>query len=231
MNCFALVPAAGSGARFGAGWPKQYHPVLGKPMMFHTLRALAEVAEIARVFVVLAPDDTHWARCDWQPLSGRVTPLFCGGASRSESVRNSLRALRETIADEDWVLVHDAARCCVRPEQVQRLIAEVADDPVGGLLGLPVADTIKRAVPDEDVMRVAETVSRTGLWQAQTPQMFRYGLLRRALEQCPDVTDEAGAVEKLGLAPRLIAADATNLKVTYASDIELAAAILASRKQ
>ncbi|MCX7896461.1 MAG: 2-C-methyl-D-erythritol 4-phosphate cytidylyltransferase, partial [Rhodocyclaceae bacterium] len=127
--------------------------------------------------------------------------------------------------------VHDAARCCIKPAAVRRLIEEVGDDEVGGLLALPVTDTLKRARRESGcVLRVADTVSRDDLWQAQTPQMFRYGLLMRALERFPEVTDEAGAVERLGMSPRLVLGDALNLKVTHPSDIELATAILRAQR-
>ena len=130
-------------------------------------------------------------------------------------------------AEDDWVLVHDAARPCLSREMLGGLLSELADDPVGGILAVPVADTVKRADAEQ---RVAATEPRDGLWQAQTPQMFRYGLLGDALQKCRDVTDEAGAVEALGLKPKLVRGDATNLKVTYPADLALAAMILRARK-
>lgn len=231
MHYFALVPAAGGGARMGGECPKQYLMLAGQPLIRHALNTLAAVPEIERVFVVLSPDDVRWGDFDWSELTPRLTVLRCGGATRAESVTQGLRAMREYLAAEDWVLVHDAARACLARTHVEKLIAEVGDDPVGGLLAVPVADTLKRAKDRvADGVRIAATVPREGLWQAQTPQMFRYGLLSEALEFAPCVTDEASAVEALGLHPRLVAADATNLKVTYPLDLKLAEWILQNRK-
>jgi 2-C-methyl-D-erythritol 4-phosphate cytidylyltransferase len=214
----------------GGDCPKQYLPLAGKPLIRHTLGVLAAVPVIARVFVVLAPDDTHWDDFDWRDLEPRLTVLRCGGATRAESVTNGLRAMRAPVGTDDWVLVHDAARVCLTRAHVEKLISEVGNDPVGGLLAVPVADTLKRAQePTSDGVRVAATVPREGLWQAQTPQMFRYGLLAEALEYAPTVTDEASAIEALGRHPRLVAADATNLKVTYPLDLQLAEWILQNR--
>jgi 2-C-methyl-D-erythritol 4-phosphate cytidylyltransferase len=228
MSYFALVPAAGGGTRMEATCPKQYLTLAGRPLLRHTLEALASVPAIEQVFVVLAPDDAHWDVCEWGDLDGRLTVLRCGGATRAESVTNGLRVLDERIAPADWVLVHDAARCCLTRAHIEKLIAEVGDDQVGGLLAVPVADTLKRT---QDGVHVAATVPREGLWQAQTPQMFRYGMLREALEYAPAVTDEASAIEALNLHPRLVAADATNLKVTYPLDLHLAEWILANRER
>jgi len=214
----------------GGDCPKQYLPLAGKPLLRHTLGVLAAVPAIARVFVVLAPDDTHWDGFDWRDLEHRLSILRCGGATRAESVTQGLRAMREQVGADDWILVHDAARACLTPAHVEKLIAEVGNDPVGGLLAVPVADTLKRAQElSSDGMRVVTTVPREGLWQAQTPQMFRYGLLAEALEYAQTVTDEASAIEALGLRPRLVAADATNLKVTYPLDLQLAEWILQNR--
>ena len=224
---YAIVPAAGSGSRFGAGKPKQYLDLLGRPLIFHTLAALTASPDIERVWVVLAPDDPWWPRYDWSALGPKLETVRCGGATRAESVSNGLRAAAMVASDDDWVLVHDAARPCLSAAMLDQLFAELADDPVGGILAVPVADTLKRADADQ---RVAATEPRDGLWQAQTPQMFRYGLLCEALERCRDVTDEAGAVEALGLKPRLVRGDATNLKVTFPADLALAAMILRARK-
>lgn len=223
-----MVPAAGGGLRMGGACPKQYLTVAGRPLLRHTLEALASVPAIEQIFVVLAPDDVYWDGYQWDELDGRLTVLRCGGATRAESVTNGLRALDGQIASSDWVLVHDAARCCLTRAHVEKLIAEVGDDPVGGLLAVPVADTLKRT---QDGVHVVATVQREGLWQAQTPQMFRYGLLREALDYAPAVTDEASAIEALKLRPRLVAADATNLKVTYPLDLRLAEWILANRER
>ena len=224
---FAIVPAAGSGSRFGAETPKQYLGLLGRPMIHHTLAALVACPAIERVWVVLSPDDPFWSRYDWSDLGSKLETVRCGGASRAESVSNGLRAAATAAADDDWILVHDAARPCLSAEMLGNLLAELADDPVGGILAVPVADTLKRA---DDKQRVASTEPRDGLWQAQTPQMFRYARLNEALGCCLNVTDEAGAVEALGLKPKLVRGDATNLKVTYPADLALAAMILRGRK-
>lgn len=220
---FALVPAAGSGSRMGDELPKQYLPLAGRPLLFHALDALCANAAIARVFVVLAPEDRYWPQQDWSALAAKLCPLFCGGATRAASVLAGLRAVAGELAAEDWVLVHDAARPCLSAAQLERLLRELDEDPVGGILAAPVADTLKRA---DAAQRIEATVPRDGLWQAQTPQMFRYGVLLRALEATQEVTDEAGAVEALGLRPRLVASDTTNLKVTYPLDLPLAEWIL-----
>ena len=222
----ALVPAAGSGARFGSETPKQYLPLSGKPMIFHTLRALCRCPEIDAVWVVLSAGDEWWAGFDWTPLGSKLHVVFQGGATRAETVKNGLLTMAGAVDDGDWILVHDAARPCLSQAMIGRLLAEVEADPVGGLLAVPVADTLKQSDVDR---RVSVTVPRDGLWQAQTPQMFRYGLLRSVLSQYGAVTDEASAVEAAGLAPRLVGSDSTNLKVTYPGDLALAELILAAR--
>lgn len=224
---FAIVPAAGSGSRFGAEKPKQYLGLLGRPLIYHALAALTACPEIDRVWVVLSPDDPWWPQFDWSELGSKLETVRCGGATRAESVSNGLRAAAMVAADDDWVLVHDAARPCLSAEMLAALFAALANDPVGGILAVPVADTLKRADPEQ---RVAATEPRDGLWQAQTPQMFRYGRLSEALAKCSAVTDEAGAIEALGLKPKLVASDTTNLKVTYPADLALAAMILRGRK-
>ncbi|MCL2524745.1 MAG: 2-C-methyl-D-erythritol 4-phosphate cytidylyltransferase [Betaproteobacteria bacterium] len=224
---FAIVPAAGSGSRFGAEKPKQYLDLLGRPLIYHTLSALLACPAIERVWVVLAPDDPWWRRYNWTELGHRLETVACGGATRAESVGNGLCAAAMVAADDDWILVHDAARPCLDPRMLTALLTELADDPVGGLLAVPVADTVKQADADG---RVAATLPRDGLWQAQTPQMFRHGLLRVALENNRAVTDEAGAIEAMGLAPKLVRGGASNLKVTWPADLALAAMILRARK-
>lgn len=226
---YAVIPAAGFGARMGSEVPKQYLPVRGRPLIYYAVAALCACPRIERVFVVLAPGDTLWTGHDWQAFSSRLLPLRCGGSERFESVLNGLRAVQEQVRSEDWVMVHDAARPCLDQTLLDKLIGEVGDDPVGGLLAVPVADTLKRADPEN---RVLATEPRAGLWQAQTPQMFRYGLLLQALTLLDDTvpTDEAQAVEQLGFAPRLVASDARNFKVTYPRDLELAELILAHRE-
>lgn len=218
-RCVALVPAAGSGARMGSAQPKQYLALCGQALLLHTLAALLASPALQQVAVVLSPED-GWFDALTLPLDPRLVVLRCGGASRAETVRNGLLALPQ--AEDDWVLVHDAARPCLQAADTARLIAALQDDPVGGLLALPVADTLKRA---DAAGRVAATVPREQLWRAQTPQMFRYGLLLRALstEAGAQITDEASAIERLGLAPRLVLGSERNIKVTYPHDLALAA--------
>jgi 2-C-methyl-D-erythritol 4-phosphate cytidylyltransferase len=223
---FALVPAAGGGSRMGAECPKQYLQLAGRPLIRHALATLCAVPAIERVYVVLAPDDTYWPETEFADLGARLRVLRCGGATRAESVANGLAAMATDVAGNDWVLVHDAARACLTVEHVDALIRTVGDDATGGILAVPVADTLKR----ESGGRIETTVSREKLWQAQTPQMFRHGMLSKALAVAPAVTDEASAIEALGLKPKLVAADATNLKVTFPLDLQLAEWILANRK-
>lgn len=223
--CYALVPAAGSGSRAGQAIPKQYVPLAGRPLIAHTLAVLQSVAALRQTLVVLAPDDTRFgAACP----DFRGWTAACGGATRAASVLAGLAALRaHGVGDDDWVLVHDAARCLLRAAWVQQLIDDCRDDAVGGLLALPVADTLKRADPGQ---RVLSTLDRRQAWAAQTPQMFRLGLLERALQQAGDaVTDEASAIEALGLAPRLVRAPLENFKVTLPEDFALAEVLLRSR--
>ena len=222
---FALIPAAGSGSRMGHGLPKQYLMLAGQPMIFHSIATLCAAPEIGAVFVVLAPDDNYWRGYDWSRFGDKLQPLFCGGEARAESVMNGLMAAE--LAPDDWVLVHDAARPCLSGEQLARLIAELRDDEVGGLLAVPVADTLKRA---DDAGRVASTECREGLWQAQTPQMFRAGLLLHALKTMPNVTDDASAIEALGLHPKLVESESRNFKVTYPEDLKLAELLLMQGK-
>jgi 2-C-methyl-D-erythritol 4-phosphate cytidylyltransferase len=222
---FAVVPAAGRGERFGGRHPKQYVALLGRPVLSWSLRALLAVRSIRAVIVALSEDDRRFPRLA-EARDPRVRTCW-GGSRRELSVANALEALRGEARDEDWVMVHDAARPCLRPSDVRRLAVALRDDPVGGLLALPVGDTLKAAAADG---RCERTVPREGLWRALTPQMFRYGLLRRALklnlERDRSVTDEASAVEALGLRPRLVTGRADNIKITLPGDRGLAAAIL-----
>jgi 2-C-methyl-D-erythritol 4-phosphate cytidylyltransferase len=220
---FALIPAAGVGARMGADGPKQYLPLGGKPMLRHTLDAFLASERIAHTFVVVGADDPQIAAV--VPQHG-VTVLRCGGATRMESIRNGLAAMAELVREDDWVLVHDAARPGLNRALIDKLIAEVGTHAVGGLLALPVVDTVKRAGPD-----AVNTISRDGLWLAQTPQMFRLRLLRDALAAATDagaITDDASAVEALGHAPLLVEGHPRNLKVTLPQDIRIAEMYLAA---
>jgi 2-C-methyl-D-erythritol 4-phosphate cytidylyltransferase len=222
---FAVVPSAGRGERFGGRHPKQYAALLGRPVLSWSLGALLAVRSIRAVVVALSEGDRRFARLP-EARDPRVRTCK-GGARRELSVANALEALSGEARDEDWVMVHDAARPCLQPSDVRQLIATLRDDPVGGLLALPVGDTLKAAGRDG---RCDRTVPREGLWRALTPQMFRYGVLRRALklniERERAVTDEASAVEALGLRPRLVTGRTDNIKITLPGDRGLAAAIL-----
>ena len=225
----ALIPCAGTGSRAGTVQPKQYQPLAGRPLVMHTVQALAAVPLMASGWVILSPADAFdWPEAGWPAHFRRE---HCGGASRAESVFNGLRAMLAAGLDpQDWVLVHDAARCLVLPQEVDRLMDVCRDDPVGGLLALPLPDTLKR----ETGGRVAETVPREHKWLAQTPQMFRLQALHDALAAVADsgfagITDEASAIERLGLQPRLVEGSAQNFKVTYPADFSLAEAVLRSR--
>lgn len=222
---YALIPAAGSGSRMGTVQPKQYLEIAGRPMLYHALRALVRDSRIEQVFVVLAPADGHYAKFDWSEFGEKLQPLYCGGRTRAASVFNGLLAAHNAITASDWVLVHDAARPCLSRTELDRLFDALADDDAGGLLAVPIADTIKRANRES---RVAATEPRDNLWLAQTPQMFRYRLLIEALRKTdPAVaTDEARAVETLGIKPRLVPGSNRNLKVTYPEDAALAEMIL-----
>ncbi len=221
---YALVPAAGFGARMGHELPKQYLDLAGRPMIWHALSTLCANTNIKTVFVVLAADDDYFARYDWSHCAGKLEPLYCGGATRAESVANGL--LASELEPDDWVLVHDAARPCLSGHLLARMISELRNDAVGGILAVPVADTLKRA---DGQQRIANTEPRAGLWQAQTPQMFRAGLLAEALKLCSNVTDDASAIEAMGLQPKLVASDSSNFKVTYPQDIELAELLLKTK--
>ncbi len=224
----ALIPAAGVGARMAAGSPKQYLPIGAKPMLRHTVDAFLSSPLIAHTYVVVSPDDPFIDTVlpDATDPASRVTVLRCGGATRMESIRNGLHAVRATLADTDHVLVHDAARPGLNAALIERLITETGDHPAGGLLALPVVDTVKRRGEGG-----ITTVARANLWLAQTPQMFTYALLCRALDAATDpeaITDDASAVEALGLAPRLVEGHPRNLKVTLPSDIRIAEMYLAA---
>lgn len=219
-NYYALIPAAGSGSRMGSALPKQYLNLAGEALITRVIDTFGLCSSISKIFVVVAGNDHHW-----KTLPGRDKAEFlaCGGETRSQSVANGLAAISTLLAEDDWILVHDAARPCINLRHLNHLVDALADDPVGGLLAVPVADTLKRA---DEHDRVTHTEARDKLWAAQTPQMFRYGVLRKALAAAHAVTDEAQAVEQLGYRPKLIISDHSNLKITYAGDLGLASAIL-----
>ena len=234
MSFYALIPAAGSGSRMAGAAvnqkaaPKQYLSLNSIPLIAHALIVLAREPRISKLFVVISPDDIWWDNYEWAGWEDRLQVLRCGGATRAETVLNGLQAMAGVCSADDWVLVHDAARPCLPAESLSKLLDEVTGDPVGGLLAVPVADTLKRAAADAGPGARAEaTVPRAGLWQAQTPQMFRHGMLSDALRAAgSDLTDEASAIEQMGLHPRLVECDSRNLKVTYPQDLRLASLIL-----
>lgn len=224
---FALIPAAGVGARMGGQVPKQYLPLAGQPMLLHALQTFAAHARIAHTFVVVSGED-GWIDSLMTPaLLQRVSILRAGGPTRQDSVFNGLNAIGDMVGDADWVLVHDAARPGLNAPLLDHLLDALAGDEVGGLLALPVVDTLKRG-DGAAASRSQETVPRAGLWAAQTPQMFPYALLQRALRQAQEqgrlgeITDDASAIEMLGLRPRLVEGSPRNLKVTLAQDAALA---------
>ncbi len=221
----ALIPAAGSGSRFGAAKPKQYLEIGGKTVLQHTLDIFLAHPQIHYTAVILAPADHIF-----QTVSSKRLGIFrVGGASRAQTVRNGLHALtaQGIAAPHDNILVHDAARCCLPPEALTRLIEAAGGTPEGGILAMPVADTLKRG---DGANRVAATVPRTALWQAQTPQLFQTALLLRALcaADSDGFTDEASAVEALGIRPQLVEGDARNLKLTLPQDETLVRLLLAA---
>jgi len=217
-----LIPAAGNGSRMVSEIPKQYLPLLGTPLITHCLKTFIQNTRITSINVILSEQDVHWAQCDIASIP-KLNIYHCGGNTRATTVLNGLNAMQQ-VDDEDWVLVHDAARPGLTHDLLNRLLDDLQDDAVGGLLAIPLADTLKRSDKSD---RVAKTEPRADLWQAQTPQMFRYGLLKKALQQAGGApTDEAQAVEALGLQPKLVAGELRNLKITYPQDLALAAAIL-----
>ena len=224
-----VIPCAGTGSRAGVDIPKQYASLAGVPMVLHTLKAFAAVPGLGHAMLVVSPQDSLMA----QLLTDHPQPAFTltprGGATRAQSVLGGLRSLQEQGVDpSDWVLVHDAARCLITPRLIQALLAACANDSVGGLLALPLPDTLKASVDG----RVSATLNRSDKWLAQTPQMFRLGSLAQALEQpSEDITDEASAMEAKGFAPLLIEGASFNFKVTYPQDWALAEAVLNDRKQ
>jgi 2-C-methyl-D-erythritol 4-phosphate cytidylyltransferase len=223
---FGLVPAAGSGARMGRALPKQYLGIGARPLLWYALRRLCAHRSLRRTFVVLHPEDQLFDRHDWSEFGAALVPLFCGGATRAESVTRALERMRAELQADDWVLVHDAARPCLTADLIDRLMTELAQDQAGGLLAIPVADTLKR---NDGAGRVLRTELRDRLWQAQTPQMFRFAPLLGALRAADpgSTSDEASAMERLGHRPRLVMGSAANLKVTYPEDLALAELILA----
>lgn len=214
----ALIPAAGVGARFGAGKPKQYVEINGKTVLRHTVNIFLNHPQIDYTAVILAPDDTVFQTASTDSPA-KFGVFRVGGQTRAETVRNGLRELvsQGIAAADDNILVHDAARCCLPAAALSRLIEQAGAAEQGGILAVPVADTLKRA---DDANRIAATVSRAALWQAQTPQLFQTALLQRALSAADlgGITDEASAVEAIGIRPLLVEGDTRNLKLTLPQD-------------
>lgn len=227
---WVVIPAAGSGNRMGTAVPKQYLELAGRTVIEHTLERLTSHPLISGIVVALAERDKTWSSLSL--ASDRPLITVTGGEDRHLSVLSALRRLGEMAHPADWVLVHDAARPCLRRSDLDRLIAMLQEHPVGGLLGVPVSDTLKRVDARGDVV---ETLARDGVWRAQTPQMFRLATLTRALEAAVAngiaVTDEAGAMEHAGHAPRMVEGHADNIKITAPGDLALAGTFLRLQQQ
>lgn len=219
---WAVLPAAGVGRRMGSAIPKQYLELAGRTVIEHSLELFANHPQISGIVVALGPDDGYWGATAYAAHPKLIRAI--GGGERCHSVLNALAALAGQAEDHDWVLVHDAARPCLRREDLDLLIECLLEDAIGGLLAIPVRDTMKRA--NNGGERIEQTVDRADLWHAYTPQMFRLGMLRHALEDALAardlVTDDASAIERLGHAPRLIEGHADNIKITRAEDLPLA---------
>lgn len=230
VSCKVVIPAAGMGRRMGADRPKQYLPLAGRTVIEHTIACFDGHPAVSGIVVAIAPDDRWWPELDIRTQAQTPLSTVPGGEERAHSVLSALDCLVDHCADDDWVLVHDAARPCLARADLDRLIGRALSDAVGGLLAAPVRDTMKRG---DGRGRVARTEERAGLWHALTPQMFRYGLLRRALGEAlasgAPVTDESSAVERLGLLPLLVEGAATNLKITHPDDLPLAERLLAAQ--
>ena len=221
-----IIPAAGSGSRMGAEAPKQYLRLNGKSLIQHVIKVFDQATKINSIHIVLSEGDTHW-RSTYLNLSSKAQVHHCGGETRAMSVLNGLHAIASQVDEDDWILVHDAARPGLSNLLLSQLINSLENDAVGGLLALPLADTLKRADSEQCV---AATLPRMGLWQAQTPQMFRYGTLKTALTDFKGAaTDEAEAIEAMGLKPKLVNGELRNLKVTYPQDLAVLSALLNSK--
>jgi 2-C-methyl-D-erythritol 4-phosphate cytidylyltransferase len=220
-----IIPAAGNGSRMGAESPKQYLSLHGKPLIQYVIKVFEQANRVNAIHIILREEDAHW-RSTYLHLSSKLQVHYCGGESRAQTVLNGLNAISSQVAADDWILVHDAARPGLSNLMLNHLLATLENDAVGGLLALPLADTLKRT---DNEQRVSATLPRNDLWQAQTPQMFRYATLKKALmdfEGTP--TDEAEAIEALGLKPKLVTGELRNLKVTYPQDLAVLSALLSS---
>lgn len=223
-----LIPAAGSGSRMGADLPKQYLMLNGMPLIQHVIQLFEQSAHIQSVHIVLSEQDAQWHDA-YLGNSGKTQVHCCGGETRSQTVLNGLHAMHASVTEQDWILVHDAARPGLNHDLLNTLIMSLADDAVGGLLALPLADTLKKA---DNERRVEKTLSREQLWQAQTPQMFKYAMLKQALTQFSgSPTDEAAAIEALGYPPKLVMGALHNLKITYPQDLAVVSALMKMEKK
>ena len=221
MHYYAVIPAAGIGARMGGSVPKQYLKIKGKTILEHTLEKFCDYPGIKEIMVAIGEDDKYWSGLSI--ATHAKLKQIPGGIERSDSVLNGVQALARIADPDDWVLVHDAVRPCIRKSDIDKLISEASDHPAGGILALPVRDTIKKC---DQKNSIESTVDRTGLWQAQTPQMFRIAMLQTALQECKSknvpVTDEAQAIEFCGHHPLLVEGHPENIKVTHYDDFALA---------
>ena len=213
-----IIPAAGAGNRMATAIPKQYLPLCGKPIVSHCIQTFFSCPRIATINLALSAEDFFWRSLTLDSNS-RLNLHYTGGDTRAQTVLNTLEAMRTNVAEDDWILVHDAARPGLTISLLNQLLDALEHDNVGGLLALPLADTLKSSNADQ---RVEKTIPREGLWQAQTPQMFRFNLLQKALASFDGApTDEAQAVEALGLQPKLVVGSLRNMKVTYPQDMAL----------
>jgi 2-C-methyl-D-erythritol 4-phosphate cytidylyltransferase len=213
-----IIPAAGAGNRMATAIPKQYLPLCGKPIVSHSIQTFFACPRISSINLALSADDFFWRSLTLDSNS-RLNLHYTGGDTRAQTVLNTLEAMRPNVAADDWVLVHDAARPGLTVALLNQLLDTLEHDDVGGLLALPLADTLKQSNAD---LRVEKTIPREGLWQAQTPQMFRFNLLQKALSDFDGApTDEAQAVEALGLQPKLVVGSLRNMKITYPQDLAL----------
>ena len=227
MRIWAIMPAAGIGRRFRSTTPKQYLSLCGTPIILHSINRLLGVKKIEKLIVALHPEDKHWAKLN---IDMPKVKTINGGKERHYSVLNAIEHLMEFAEKDDWVLVHDAVRPCLSELDLEKLIFELENEKVGGLLASPIVNTLKRV--DEN-MEISKTVDREQLWSALTPQMFRYGLLKQAFDEQKEAgifsTDEAGAIEALGFSPKIVEGEKTNIKITQNADLDLAEFIISSR--
>jgi 2-C-methyl-D-erythritol 4-phosphate cytidylyltransferase len=225
---YAIIPAAGNGRRLGKKIPKQYQMINNAPMLYHSILALTESPYVEGVIIALSPNDLHFDLMDWhftEKMLDKMLITFTGGDTRQETVLNTLMAISPHMQRDDWILVHDAARPGLETNLVEKLISSIGENDVGGILAVPVADTLKR----ETGGYIIETQEREHLWQAQTPQMFRFATLWQGLQIAQSTTDEASAIESMGFAPKLIEGNHANFKVTYPEDLKVIEAMMQAK--